>query len=156
MASNLMKDKKLLAFYRQRCQAKARQEPWNMTYEQWYAIWDGNWDKRGRHKGAWRMRRIDYNLPWQPDNIQLIANKFKLPAAPWKRGTRKDATQCEIDGKHYESVLIAAKELDIKPGAVYYKLNSVNYPNWIRLRPKRRRKDEVQHYYPPTKHKQES
>lgn len=52
----------------------------DMTYQQWRDMWldSGLWDKRGRTKGSFCMKRINTKLPYSTDNcsIQLINHKF--------------------------------------------------------------------------------
>ena len=53
-------------------QARFRGEPWDLSFEDFYDIWQGHWDDRGRSSDDLCMTRADYELAWSKDNIILI------------------------------------------------------------------------------------
>lgn len=59
------------AFNKQRCQARFRNEPWDMTFEEWWDIWQYQWHLRGRRADDWIMVRIDTKQSWNKNNVEL-------------------------------------------------------------------------------------
>ena len=79
----------------QRNQANYRREPWQLTFEQWCAVWGDDWHRKGRGAQDLCMTRIDPSQAWHPDNVMLITRRdhvfrqdqFRSP--DWRRGPRK-------------------------------------------------------------------
>lgn len=61
-----------VAWNRQRTQARFRSEPWDFSFEDWWAIWEPKWEIRGREQEDWCMIRVDTTKPWSPDNVQIV------------------------------------------------------------------------------------
>ena len=60
-------------FIMARAQATYRQEPWQLTFEDYYHFWHNNTDKRGKKAGDLTLRRIDNEQPWSKHNCELVA-----------------------------------------------------------------------------------
>lgn len=61
-----------LAYCRMRAQAKYRNEPWNITWEQYQEIWEGKWHLKGRAVDDLCLSREDWSGPWTMDNVSLV------------------------------------------------------------------------------------
>lgn len=59
---------------RARAQAKYRGEDWQITEEQYVALWrtNDNYLNKGRHKDAVCLTRIDPDSAWTIDNVEII------------------------------------------------------------------------------------
>jgi len=69
--------KKYRIWIQQRNQAQWREEGWTISFEEWKQLWDesGQWHNRGRERSCYCMTRIDRELPWTPDNVQIITRE---------------------------------------------------------------------------------
>jgi hypothetical protein len=68
-----------IAYCRWKCQADYREEPVNLTMEQWFTIWTREfWARRGRQVDALCLIRKDLDRPWEPGNLALINRKAQL------------------------------------------------------------------------------
>ena len=128
-------------YVQQKAQAAYREEEWNFPFDEWKELWfeDNKWDNRGRHAGGYRMRRLDAALPWCKENVTISNLVFKAknrrPVSsrkPIKHGTGhySKCRPCVAEGKKYDSVCDAGKDLGYDKYAVKYRLNAVNYTNW--------------------------
>jgi len=67
------------AFLKHRSQARFRQEQYDLTFEDWQAIWTPEtFAKRGRAIDSITLTRVDWDLPWDRDNVQLIKKSQQL------------------------------------------------------------------------------
>lgn len=70
-----MIDKKiaLLRFKQQRYNAIARNIPFEMSFDEWYNIWDqsGKWDQRGKGAGKYVMSRHNDIGPYKIGNVSI-------------------------------------------------------------------------------------
>ena len=75
-------DRKLMAqhiaYSMSRAQAAFRKEPWEFVRQDWIDIWQPQWHLRGRGSDQLCMIRVNYDLAWAPDNIEIITNKVRL------------------------------------------------------------------------------
>jgi len=64
------------AFTANRRSAKQRGIAWNLTYEEWVAIWDasGNWNRRGRGRDRYCMARKGDSGPYETGNVYVCTN----------------------------------------------------------------------------------
>ena len=67
-----------IAFLRARCQAKFRKEGWDLTIEQFFELWKGSWNKRGRSKESLVMARKDLTESWSWNNVEIITRYDQL------------------------------------------------------------------------------
>lgn len=58
-----------------KAQARFRDEPWELTFEDYYSHWRGNTHWRGRSEHSKSLTRINDRLPWRPDNIRLVSRR---------------------------------------------------------------------------------
>jgi hypothetical protein len=72
----------------QRNQAQFRGEPWAMPFDTWCQIWDPYWPLRGRCRGHYCMSRLDWDLGWTPDNVQIITREEHSHRQSLLRGSR--------------------------------------------------------------------
>ena len=61
-----------IPFQRVKAQAKYRQEEFELDFEDFYQLWNGYWEQRGRGGDDLVMTRIDWEKAWTKDNITLI------------------------------------------------------------------------------------
>jgi hypothetical protein len=54
-------------------QAKLRQQPWQLTREEYDQLWQGKEDQRGRSSSSLSLCRLDFNKAWQKDNCVLMS-----------------------------------------------------------------------------------
>lgn len=81
----------LRAFLSQKNNAKAREIPWELTFWQWWTIWQesGKWAERGRAKDAYVMSRFRDAGAYAPGNIYigtLAENSSIQPNNPYRTG----------------------------------------------------------------------
>jgi len=69
------KHRMYIPFLKVKAQARYRQEEFELDFEEFYQLWNGHWDQRGRHSDNLVMTRIDWGSPWAQDNIVLITRK---------------------------------------------------------------------------------
>jgi hypothetical protein len=63
---------------RQRAQANYRGEEYLLTFDEYFAIWNGYWHDRGRGADDLCMTREDFTGPWSRDNCYLAVRKELL------------------------------------------------------------------------------
>lgn len=66
-------------FLQDRRNAKRRGWVWNLTYEQWWAIWEKSGMYEHRGPGGYVMARIDPEAGYEPNNVEIItaAERFR-------------------------------------------------------------------------------
>jgi hypothetical protein len=69
--------KKYRVFIQQKNQAQWREEPWQITFEEWKQLWDesGQWHNRGRERSCYCMTRRDVMEPWTKHNAVVISRE---------------------------------------------------------------------------------
>lgn len=60
-------------FTRQKANAKQRNIAWELSFEQWWSIWEksGKWEKRGTSAKSYCMARINDEGPYAVDNVKI-------------------------------------------------------------------------------------
>ena len=66
-----------LPWLKSKAQAKYRDEVWELTFDDYYELWNGNWEYRGRDGEELCMTRIDCEGDWAKNNVEIITNKEK-------------------------------------------------------------------------------
>ena len=61
-----------------RCQARFRNEPYDLTEQEYFDIWQAHWAQRGRAKDQLTMTRIDESLGWSSDNVEIMTRAEHL------------------------------------------------------------------------------
>jgi hypothetical protein len=61
-----------LSFLRMRAQCKYRNEPFELTFDDYRDIWSGSWHRRGRTNGSLNITRIHKDEPWTRSNTHLV------------------------------------------------------------------------------------
>lgn len=69
----------------QKSKAKARNIAWEITFEEWWKIWEPYWDQRGCGKDKLVMARHGDVGPYSPSNVSLITMQENVHAAREKR-----------------------------------------------------------------------
>ena len=92
VVQQLRKDGVLSAYRSQRAHAAIRAIEWNLTFQQWFAIWQssGKLHLRGRGKGKYVMSRVSDAGCYELGNvhIQLATENSKEAVAKWKGKTK--------------------------------------------------------------------
>ena len=66
-------------FLRARAQCRFRGEPFELTTEEWQALWtDDLWLNRGRLPEQYCLIRDDLKEPWRVDNVMLTTRRLQL------------------------------------------------------------------------------
>lgn len=70
------RDAPLMKFMHQRRSARNRWIKWEMTFAEWWGVWElsGKWDQRGRGVDRYCMARIADDGPYSIDNVEIITN----------------------------------------------------------------------------------
>jgi hypothetical protein len=72
----VIKDETLYPYYKlfvqHRNQAQYRNEDYLLNFYEWIDAYGEHINNRGKRVGQVMLKRIDKNLPWRPNNIQLI------------------------------------------------------------------------------------
>lgn len=88
--------KQYRAWVQTRTQAEWRGEIWKISWEDWQAIWAGQWHLRGRTAQSLCITRRDMSLPWTLQNAVLITRR--------QHGQRKQDT-CRATGYSRGTIL---------------------------------------------------
>lgn len=64
-----------IAWDRMKAQAKFRNEPWNLSWQDFQDLWEGHWHNRGRSVDDLCLTRIDWTGTWELGNIELVTRK---------------------------------------------------------------------------------
>ena len=67
--------KKYRAFIQHRNQSNYRNEPWDLTFDEYCDIWGELWWQRGREKDCYCLTRQDYSGAWTRSNVEVITRK---------------------------------------------------------------------------------
>jgi hypothetical protein len=60
------------AYNKMKSQAVFRKEEWELTLEDFFALWHDHWRDRGRSIHNVVLARIDADRPWHKDNAEII------------------------------------------------------------------------------------
>ena len=66
------------AYLVHRCQARFSGEAHDITEQQYFALWQDHWDQRGRSANNMTMTRVDEELGWTLDNVEIITRSEHL------------------------------------------------------------------------------
>jgi hypothetical protein len=80
-----------MSFLRMRAQCKFRSEPFELTFDDYLAVWEANWKRRGRTEGSLNITRRDPTGAWSRDNVHLVERRSNLE--PWRSKGRLKAIQ---------------------------------------------------------------
>lgn len=77
-----IKREKYYAFLKHRSQAQYRKEQYDLTWEQWQALWiNGSWDQRGKTSDSLCLARLNNQGAWCWSNVRVMtrAEQLKIP-----------------------------------------------------------------------------
>ncbi|WP_415913205.1 hypothetical protein [Neptuniibacter sp. QD37_11] len=138
------------AFYMQRHKAISMGVGWELSLEQWIALWrkSGQLSLRGREKEDYVMGRIDRSLPFAVGNIEIrkqtdngrYNNDFELKRSSdagkkgqaLRKGQRYYGEVITPLGK-FPSARDAALAHGLNHNAIEKRIESENYPEYIRI-----------------------
>jgi hypothetical protein len=69
-----------------KAQAKFRSEEFELTFEEFYELWEGYWKLRGRKPDDLCMTRKDSSQAWSRANCEIITRKEHLQNQGFSRG----------------------------------------------------------------------
>jgi hypothetical protein len=63
-----------------RCQARFRNEQFDLTWDQWLQLWlgNGNYLNKGRGSRNYSLVRLDKYAAWQFDNVEICLRSIDL------------------------------------------------------------------------------
>jgi hypothetical protein len=61
-----------------KAQANYRGEDWDLPFEDFFDLWDGLWDQRGRNGEDYCLSRVDPTEPWARTNCEVRIRKELL------------------------------------------------------------------------------
>ena len=64
-----------LPWLKAKAQADFRGEEWLLTFEDYFTVWNGKWEERGRDSDQLCMTRIDWTGAWSIDNVYTCTRK---------------------------------------------------------------------------------
>lgn len=88
-----------LSWSRMKAQAKFRKEIWDLSWEDYKAIWEGKWHLRGTTKESMVLTKINMHLPWTTDNVEICPRLEQ-----WRRQNKTNL------GKTYKPRLVKNKQ----------------------------------------------
>jgi hypothetical protein len=85
------------AWHKHRSQCRFRQEPYELTFEDWQSIWADpeEFAQRGRQRLSIILTRIDYEKSWTMANVEKITRLEQL-----RRSNKRIHTGMKYDWKH--------------------------------------------------------
>ena len=70
---------RFMAWHKSRQQAIFRNEPWDLTVEDWFELWTKpKWARRGRRRQDLCMIRQDNTISWNIDNCKIVSRLYQL------------------------------------------------------------------------------
>lgn len=75
------------AWQRMKAQAKFRKEPFELSFEDYYTIWDDKWDQRGRGSDNYCITRITVKKSWNKDNVVIMKRLDQLQSTYRGKGS---------------------------------------------------------------------
>ena len=70
-----VKHEMYMPYLRAKAQAKFRNEPWNLLFDDYHQLWLGKWDQRGQQGHQLCLTREDIDGAWTKSNCFLITRK---------------------------------------------------------------------------------
>ena len=68
-----------------KAQANFRQEEWDLTFEEYYNLWEPHWENRGRRTQDMCMTRKDVEKAWTKKNVHVITRMEHFKTAGGKK-----------------------------------------------------------------------
>jgi hypothetical protein len=84
-----------------KAQAVFRQEPWDLSFEDYCNIWQNDWHNRGRTPDSVCLTRRDEDIGWDFENVEIItrAEHFRRGAERRKYATGSARIQAKPGSK---------------------------------------------------------
>lgn len=76
--SDVYKHSMYMPWLRAKAQANFRNEGWHLSFEEFYTLWEKDWNNRGRQPENMCMTRMDYQGEWTVANTAIITRKEHL------------------------------------------------------------------------------
>lgn len=78
------------AFLKHRSQARFRNEPYDLTFDQWQVLWPEELlAQRGRFIHSLVITRIDWEQGWSEHNVQIVTKQAQLIIAGQQRKKKR-------------------------------------------------------------------
>lgn len=86
--------KPAIRYRKQRQNAKERGIGWDLTFRQWWEVWDtsGKWNERGKFRGQHVMARFNDKGPYKKDNVSIITCTQNIVDGYRYRGNNDERT----------------------------------------------------------------
>lgn len=111
----------------QKSAAKQRAMPWNLTFDEWYAFWGDDIDKRGLKFDCLVMGVTDKELGFQLDNIYKTTKAGVVQDA-MKKGSKQMRSVRTPDGD-FRSLSDAARHHGFQGMQVIHRIRG-GHPGW--------------------------
>lgn len=76
VGEDVYKHSMYMPWQRAKAQANFRDEEWDLPFEDYYNIWNGLWEQRGRGADDLCITRINWEGSWTKDNIEIITRRI--------------------------------------------------------------------------------
>jgi len=83
----------MLRFCEHRSSARHRGIAWNLTFEEWWAIWQPHWALRGKRRNQLVMARLGDTGPYAVGNVKIITARENRLERRELRGTENAASK---------------------------------------------------------------
>ena len=100
---------------RQKYEAKKRNIEWNLTFEQWWDIWQqsGFYHLRGSSRGEYCMSRYQDQGAYEVGNVYINLHTNNISDANKWSEQPNTCRECIVFGVHYDSITKAANATKI-------------------------------------------
>lgn len=129
---------------RRRCRSKGWE--WQLTLEETEQLWGARyWDRWPDGLSRWHVWRRDPTQGWTLSNTELITSGESGRRKQQSRGLYANCNpdpdpwymqfpvECEIEGRRYQSINEAARELGCSATTVRYRMSRERWPLWRRV-----------------------
>lgn len=66
------------AYSKTKAQCNFRNEKFELLPEEYFALWNEHWEKRGRKNDSYCMTRLDDTKPWNKENAVVVCRNEQL------------------------------------------------------------------------------
>jgi len=97
-----------ISWQRHKAQARFRNEPWSLSFEDYELIWGDLWTQRGRGRGDLMLVRRDWHRPWVLDNLVIADRQYYH----WRQNEiKREAGRIQNNNSSYGRILRDGRDL---------------------------------------------